>query len=64
MGLGDRVHNHKAKINKDTNYDTFRPMQNLGTPAYHKSTASNFDVTKKCYEKTYNQGKIYSDKQT
>ena len=37
MGLGARVHNHKAKLKKDTNHDTFRPMQNPGTPKDHRS---------------------------
>ena len=32
MGLGARVHNHKAKIKKDTNNDTFSPIQKPGTP--------------------------------
>ena len=32
MGLEARVNNHKAKIKKDTNNDTFSPIHKPGTP--------------------------------
>ena len=51
MGLVSRVHNHKAKINKDINNDTFGPMQNPGTPEHHKSMKSHFYVITKNYQK-------------
>ena len=62
MGLGDRVHNHKAILNKETHDDTFRNMQKPGTIEDHKSMKSNFDVIKKHDQKTHNQGNIYYDK--
>ena len=62
MGLGDRVHNYKAKINKDTNYDTSRPMQKPGRYEDHKYMTSHFDVIKKLGQSTRNQVNIYSEK--
>ena len=64
MGLGARVHEHKAKPKKDTNDYTFRYMQNPVTPEEHKSMTSHFGVIKKFDQRTQNQGNIDSDKQT
>ena len=64
MVLVTRVHNHKAKIKRDANDDTFRPMHEPGTPRYHKYRTSHFDVIKKCYMSTRKQGDIDYDKHT
>ena len=64
MGLVYRVHKHKAKLKKNNNDDTFRPIQNPGTPKDHKFMTSNFDVIDKLDQRTLKQGNIYSYKQT
>ena len=48
MGLGGRVHNHKDKLKKDTNDDTFGPIQNPGTLEDHKFMTSHFYFINKC----------------
>ena len=57
------MHNHKAKLKKDTNNDTFGPMQKPGIPEDHKSMTSHFDVIRKLDQSTRKQGNIYSYKQ-
>ena len=62
MGLRYRVHNHKAKLKKYTNNDTFGTMQKPVTPEDHNSMTSHFNVIKKIDQSTLKQGKIYDDK--
>ena len=47
MVLGARRHNHKDKLNKDTNNDTFGPSKKPVTPEDQKSMTSHLNVTKK-----------------
>ena len=51
MGVGYRVQSHKDKLNKETNDDTFRCIQNPGTPEGHRSMISHFNVIKKFGQK-------------
>ena len=46
MGIGSRLQSHKAKLNKETNDDTFRRIQNPGTPKCHRSVISHSNVIK------------------
>ena len=64
MGLGASLHNHKAKIKKDTNNNTFGHMQKPGTLQYHKSITSHFDVINRRDQRARKQRNIDSDKQT
>ena len=64
MGLGDRFHNQKHKLNNDTNDDTLRPMKKPGKPEDHKFMTSHFHVIKKLDQSIRKQGNIYYDKQT
>ena len=59
MSLGDRVHHHKAKLNNDINNYTLRPMQKPGTPEYHKSMTSQFNVINKYDQRKPKKGNIY-----
>ena len=58
MGIGYKVHNQKAKLNEDTNDDTFGPMQKPGTSEEHNSRTSHFNVIKKRDHRTRMQGNI------
>ena len=64
MGLGAMFHTHKEKIKKETNDDTFRRIQNLGTPEGHRSMASHFNVINKCSQKVSKKFDVDYDKQT
>ena len=64
MGFGSRLQSHKAKLNKETNDDTFRCLQNPGTPEGHGSTTPHSNFINKFGQKVYNQGDVDYDKQT
>ena len=53
------MHKNKGKLNKDTNDDNFRPMQNPETPEKHNYMTSHFDVIKKHDQRKCNKGNIY-----
>ena len=63
MIIGARLHENKAKTKKDSNNDTFRPMQNPGTPEDHKYMTSHLNLTNKHDQRTNKQGNIYPNKQ-
>ena len=62
MGLGSRVQSNKDKFKKETNNDTFRSLQNPGTPKRHRSTTSHFNVIQKYGHEVSNQGDVDYDK--
>ena len=62
--IGTRLQSHKDKLNKEANNETFRCLQNTGTPEVHSSMTSYFNVTKKCGHKVSEQGAVDDDKQT
>ena len=64
MGLGDRVHNHRDKIKKDNNDDTFIPIQKPETPEDHKCMTSKVYVIKQGDHGKCKQSNIDYDKQT
>ena len=47
MVVGARLQQDKAKLKKETNDDTFRHMNNPGTPQGHRSMISHFNVITK-----------------
>ena len=62
MGLEYRVQIHKSKLKNETNDDTFRRIQNPGTPQGHMSITSHFNVIKKLGQNKSNQCSVDSDK--
>ena len=49
MVLGDRVQTHKDKLNKETKNDTFRSIQNPGTPKGDRSMTSHLIIINKYF---------------
>ena len=58
------MHNHKDKLNKDTNDDTFGPMQKSVTIEDHIFVTSYLYVINKRDQRTHKQGNIDPNKQT
>ena len=64
MNLVCMLQIYKDKINKETNNNDLRHMQNPGTPEDHRSIASHFNIINKRVKRSPNKGKLDFDKQT